>query len=164
MKNLSRTIRAQPWFEAVYKVGVAIKGFDGLVELIVGVSLLISPSLVHTILSAIAGEASQHNARVFHFIAQNVARIDTDLGRSGLTFLIIFLIGHGVVKLALVYCLLKEIVRAYPVALAILVVFLIYQAGVLILQPSIGVALFTLLDIIIIWLVWGEYQELRAKK
>lgn len=156
--------RKQPWFELVYKIGVGIKGFDGLVELLAGVALWISPSLVHTVLSGLAGEAGEHSSKIFQFIAENIARIDSDLGKSGLTFLIIFLIVHGIVKLALVYCLLKEIVRAYPVALAILGAFLIYQAYVFIVHPTVGMALFTILDAVIIWLVWGEYQDLRTKK
>lgn len=164
MKKTSKKLREQPWFETVYRIGVGIKGFDGLVELVTGVALLISPSLVHMVLSTVAVEAGEHQGSVFHFIADYIARIDGDLARSGLTFLILFLITHGLVKLALVYCLLKEIVRAYPVALAILVLFLIYQAYVFIIQPSIGMGLFTFLDIVIIWLVWGEYQDLRAKK
>jgi hypothetical protein len=37
-------LRRQPWFEAVYKIGVGIKGFDGLVELVVGIALIVSKS------------------------------------------------------------------------------------------------------------------------
>jgi len=164
MKEMSRKIREQPWFETVYKVGVGIKGFDGLVELVTGIALLISPSLVHTALQAIAAELGERNGSVSHFIADYIARVDNDLAKSGLVFLIIFLITHGIVKLVLVYCLLKEIVKAYPLALGILVLFLVYQLYVFIVQPSIGMGLFTVLDVIIIWLVWGEYQDLKAKK
>jgi len=164
MKEFGTKLREKPWFETVYKVGVGIKGFDGLVEFITGIALLISPSLVHTILSAVAIEAGERHGSVLHFIGDYIARVDSDLTKSGLGFLILFLITHGLVKLVLVYCLLKEIVKAYPVALAILVLFLIYQAYIFIIQPSIGMGLFTVLDVIIIWLVWGEYQDLRAKK
>ncbi len=164
MKNFSKKLREQPWFEVVYKVSVGIKGFDGLVELVTGLALLISPALVHTVLGAVAGEAGEGNGKILHFVADTVARVDNDLAKSGLTFLILFLIIHGLVKLVLVYCLLREIVRAYPVALAILVVFLIYQAYVLIINPSVAMAFFTILDAIIIWIVWDEYQELKSKK
>jgi uncharacterized membrane protein len=163
MKEMNVKLRQRPWFERVYKIGIGVKGFDGLVELVVGVLLLISPSLVHVILSGAAQEAGEHGGSVYHFIADYVARIDTDLSRSGLSFLILFLIIHGLVKLTLVYCLLREIIWAYPYALAILVLFLIYQVYVLIVSPGIGMVLFTLLDVLIIWLVWGEYQDLREK-
>jgi uncharacterized membrane protein len=157
-------LRRQPWFEAVYKIGVGIKGFDGLVELVVGIALIVSPSLVHQVLTGLAGELGEHNVKFLKFVADNIARVDSDLAKSGLTFLILFLVVHGLVKLALVYCLLREIVRAYPVALAILGAFLVYQAYVFIVHPSLGMALFTILDALIIWLVWGEYQDLRDKK
>ena len=164
MNETRKKLREQPWFETVYKIGVGIKGFDGLVEFITGIALLISPSLVHTVLSAVAVEVGERHGSVPHFIVDYIARVDNDLSKSGLSFLILFLITHGLVKLALVYCLLKEIVKAYPIALAILVLFLVYQAYVFIVQPSIGMGLFTFLDIVIIWLVWGEYQDLRSKK
>lgn len=164
MKNFATTLRQKPWFETLYKISVAIKGFDGLVELVAGITLWISPSIIHSFLGAIVGETAEHSGRIMQFISENVARIDDELAKSGLTFLILFLTIHGLVKLALVYCLLKEIVRAYPVALAILVVFLIYQLYVFIVHPTIGMALFTLLDAIIIWIVWGEYQDLKSKK
>lgn len=164
MKEARKKLREQPWFETVYKIGVGIKGFDGLVEFLTGVALLIAPSLVHTVLSAVAVEVGERQGSVSHFIVDYIARVDSDLSKSGLGFLVLFLITHGLVKLALVYCLLKEIVKAYPIALAILVLFLVYQAYVFIVEPSIGMGLFTFLDIVIIWLVWGEYQDLRSKK
>ncbi len=157
-------LRKKPYFEVIYKIGVGVKGFDGLAELITGVALLISPQLVHVVLGGLAKEFGEHHAQVSQFIAEYVARVDGELARSGLTFLILFLTIHGLVKLGLVYCLLKEIVRAYPVALAILGAFLVYQAYVLIVHPTIGMALFTILDAVIIWLVWGEYRDLQAKK
>ncbi len=163
VRKLTKSAKFNKWFERAYFIGVAIKGFDGLVELVVGLALLISPSLVHSVLSAVAGEAGEHHAHMFRFIAEYVARLDNELAHSGLTFLIIFLIGHGVVKLVLVYCLLKEIVRAYPYALFILVLFLIYQVYVLFGDHSIGMWLFTILDIVIIYLVWGEWRELHHK-
>ena len=163
-KKVRLSLRKSPAFEAVYKVGVAIKGFDGLLELVVGVMLLISPQLVHVVLTGIAGELGEHHTHVLQFIAEYVARVDVELAKSGLTFLILFLITHGLVKLALVYCLLKEIVRAYPVSLVILSAFLVYQLYVTIINPSIGMVIFTLLDAVIIWLVWGEYRDLRDKK
>lgn len=164
MDKVRIPFRNQPWFETVYKIGVGIKGFDGLVEFVAGIALLISPGIVHTLLSGLASEFGEHHIKFFHFIADNIARVDDDLAKSGLVFLIAFLIIHGLVKLTLVYCLLRKIVRAYPVALAILAAFFVYQVFVFIINPTIGMALFSILDGVIIWLVWGEYQDLKAEK
>ena len=82
-----------------------------------------------------------------------------------LSGLIIFLIGHGIVKLALVYCLLRRILWAYPYALGVLSLFLVYQLYALARDPSsVGMWLFTILDIVIIWLVWGEWKDLKESE
>ena len=155
-------IRTQPWFETAYKVGVAIKGFDGLVELVAGLLLLFSPHTLHVLLGAVVTEANHHHGHVTHIVATSIGRLDDDLARSGLTFLIIFLIGHGIVKLTLVYCLLKRILKAYPYAIGVLGLFLAYQLYALIRDPfSVGMWLFTVLDVVIIWLVWGEWKDLK---
>lgn len=157
-------LRHASWFDGLYRVGVAIKGFDGFVELAAGLALLLSPGIVHQLLSGVVGTAHHHHGHTAHFIAEYVARLDNDLARSGLVFLIVFLIGHGIVKLTLVYCLLRRIVWAYPYALGVLGLFLVYQLYVLVRDPlSIGMWLFTLLDIAIIWLVWGEWRDLKEK-
>ena len=154
----------KPWFDRLFKISVAIKGFDGLVELVAGIALLISPGLVHWALSNVGGWFGHRQVHVLHVIGEYIARIDGEFTRSGLVFLVIFLISHGVVKLALVYCLLKKIVWAYPYAMIVLGIFLIYQVYLLITQPSIGMALFALLDVIIIVLVYGEYRKLQAEQ
>jgi uncharacterized membrane protein len=158
------TIRHSKYFELIYRIGVAIKGMDGLVELIAGLALVISPSIVHTILMNLMGRAQVHDGKAFYVISEYIARLDNDLTKSGLLFLTIFLIGHGVVKLVLVYCLLRRYIHAYPYALSVLCLFLLYQLYVLVQDPlSIGMWLFTILDIVIIWLVWGEYKDLKEK-
>ena len=158
------SFRHQPWFATVYRIGVAIKGIDGLLELVAGFLLLFAPHLLHHVLQAVVGRAELHHTHTTHVIALYAGHIDDDLGRSGLTFLIVFLIGHGAVKLALVYCLLRRILWAYPYALGILGLFLLYQVYALVINPlSLGMWLFTVLDIAIIYLVWGEWKDLKEK-
>lgn len=160
MKRLQH-LRENSWYERIYKVGVAIKGFDGLVELVVGILLLVAPQVLRAALQAVSGEALEHHGRFMAYVAENVAHIDADLSRSGLLFVAIFLISHGVVKLVLVYALLKEIVWAYPYALAVLTGFFVYQVYVFAVHPTVSMAIFSLLDAVIIWLVWGEWQKLK---
>ena len=157
-------IRHAKWFETIYKIGVGIKGFDGLVELLVGIVLIFSPHTPHRLLQHAANAAQAHNGSVFHWIAHMVIKLDADLTGQTLFFVILFLIAHGVIKLVLVYCLLREYYRAYPYALVILFMLLIIQVIPLFKDPlSAGLWLFTILDVIIIYLVWGEYLDLREK-
>ena len=163
MNKRLEQIRENSWYERIYKLTVAIKGFDGLVELLAGILLLIAPSWLHSVLGAISGEASEHHGRFMQYIAVHVAHIDVDLARGGLVVVVLFLISHGVVKLTLVWALLKEILWAYPYALAVLFAFFVYQLYLCFAHPGIGMVIFTLLDALIIWVVWGEWQKLKLE-
>ena len=152
--------RASTLLDKVFDVGVVIKGVDGAIELIAGLLLWLSPGVVHAVLQDLGGEASESDSSV-PFLATSLAHLDANLAAGGSVFLIVFLISHGVIKLALVYCLLRRYVRVYPWAIGVLVVFLAYQVYVLVTAPTISAAVFTALDVVIIVLVWREYRELR---
>lgn len=142
---------------------VAVKGVDGLIELVAGLILLIAPSKLHQFLAFLSGEARESSHQFMRQIAEYIAHVDTDVTRGGLVVVILFLVIHGVVKLSLVYALLRRILWAYPYALGVLVLFLIYQLYVCIIQPSVGMMLFALLDAIIVWVVWGEWRKLARE-
>ncbi|MEC5150270.1 DUF2127 domain-containing protein [Cryobacterium sp. GrIS_2_6] len=149
--------------DRLYAVGVSIKGVDGVIELLAGLLLWLSPTLAHALLAGVAGEAREGDSGVLRFIARNMGRLDSDLAHSGLVFLIVFLIAHGAVKVALVYCLVRKWHRAYPYALGILIAFLAYQLYAFVLTPTVGIGLFTVLDAAIIVLVYKEYRELNPR-
>lgn len=163
MKRLQE-IRDFAWFQRLYVVTIVIKGFDGLVELLAGLSLLVAPGLLHHVLSYLFGRANVSHGHFMYFVAENIARIDSDLAKGGLSVVILFLVTHGVVKLALVYALLRKLLWAYPYALVVLGLFFLYQLYLCVVQPTVGMFLFTLLDALIIWIVWGEWQKLKDEK
>ncbi|WP_394771289.1 DUF2127 domain-containing protein [Lacisediminihabitans sp.] len=152
------------FIDVAYTIGVVVKGIDGAIEFVVGLLLLVAPGLVHSVLSAVASEAREGSSATTRLISDYVARLDSQLARSGLAFLIAFLLIHGVVKLVLVYCLLRKFHRVYPIAIGVLVVFLAYQAYAFVTAPSIGLAIFTVLDALIIFFVYREYRQIRPPK
>jgi|GEM_PF-1116700 len=157
-------LRHSRWFDRAYKVGVGIKGIDGLLELIVGVWLIFAPHVPHRLLQRAADEAAEHNGTLFHLIEKQVIHLDAQITGKVLAFIIVFLIIHGVVKLILVYCLFKRIHKAYPYALAVLLVLFGIQVSPLFRNPAdLALWLFTILDVIIIYLVWGEYQDIKEE-
>ncbi len=164
MATRLENLENKKWYDNAYFVTVAVKGFDGLVELLAGVWLLVAPGSLHALLQFIFGEAVEHAGRFMQFIAEHIAHIDRDLTSGGIIIVALFLLSHGIVKIAMVYCLLKEILWAYPYALAVLSGFLVYQVYVFIKHPSLSMFLFSLLDAIIIFMVYGEWQKLRRKK
>lgn len=156
-------MRNTKWFDRLYLLTVVVKGFDGLAEFLAGLALLIAPQWLHILLDYISGEAGESSHQFIRNLAEYIAHVDTDITKGGLTVVILFLLTHGIVKLALVYALLRKLLWAYPYALGVLVLFLIYQIYVGIVQPSLGMTVFILLDVIIVWVVWGEWRELRRE-
>lgn len=57
-------------------------------------------------------------------------------------------------KIVLVAALFRRQTWAYPAMLAFLVAFIAYQCYRLALSPSAGLALLTVFDALVVWLVW----------
>jgi uncharacterized membrane protein len=145
-----------------YFVAVAVKGIDGVIELAVGIILLAFPTLPHMALDAISHHALTWQTPFGQFVAGYTDGLDDQLAAGGSAFLVIFLIAHGTIKLALVYCLLRRWYRAYPPALIVLGLFFAYQLYLCVVAPTATIVFFAVLDAAIIVLVQREYRELRA--
>ncbi len=157
-----RSAAPKTLLDRVFAVGVVIKGIDGALELLAGLALLLAPGALDQLLRYLLGEAREGHSELTRAIATLIAHTDAQLLAGSTVFLIAFLLAHGVIKLVLVFCLLRRIVRAYPWAIAVLAIFLGYQVYALIASPSVSLALFVVLDVVILVLVWREYRELRG--
>jgi uncharacterized membrane protein len=147
-------------FDIVYRLGLALKGVDGTLEVLAGLALWLLPDALHRLIAPLAvTEAGPHPVR--NLVAYWFGRADHELVAGHHLFAIVFLLLHGVVKLVLVYCLLRGFHWIYPWALAALGAFALYQAWVLVTTPTVGMALLTALDLVIIWLVWREWRVVR---
>lgn len=159
----SRTGSPGRRLELVYRAGIVLKGVDGLVELAAGLALWLVPTLPATLLAPLERtDADDRATRIL--IAQWAGRLDSDLASGPHLFVVTFLLAHGLVKIVLVFCLLREYPWVYPYALAVLGLFAAYQLYAVVLTPGIGLAVLMLLDLVIIWLVWREWTVLRARR
>ncbi len=157
---------AGKWFhpktllDKTYEIGLFIKGFDGVVELIGAALLLFVPaSAIHS-LTRVLTQNELANDR-HDFLASHIAHFGNELAKGHNLFAILFLATHGAVKVALVVALLRQKLWAYPWALGVLALFLVYQAYLMIVKPTFGMAFLTVLDMVIIWLVWREWQHIK---
>ncbi len=162
--------KAKPtrWFhpktllDKTYEIGILIKGFDGTLELIGGILLLAVPvSAFHRLTLFLTQNELANDPN--DFLATHVAHIGNELSAGRDVFAILFLLTHGAVKVALVVALLMQKHWAYPWAIGALILFLVYQAYLLITRPTFFMAFLTVLDIAIIWLVWREWQQVKQR-
>src|SRR5712664_4107668 len=122
--------------DRAFFLALAIKGIDGALELIGGLLLFVA---IHVRAAAeqLAGSASVRG------------------------FGVLYLIGHGVIKLVLVGALVRRIRPAFPVAIAFLGSFILYESYRSVLGHSIALLVFAALDTGITTMVVREYLELR---
>ena len=147
--------------DLVFLVGVLFKGIDGLAELVGGVVLLIiSPGQLASGTQAVTARelAEDPHDIIANLLVHGVQRLD----QGTTTFLAAYLLVHGLVKVAIVGALLLGTRRIYPWAIAALAGFLIFQAYELVVHPTVGVALLTVFDAVIVALTWREWRHGRT--
>ncbi|MCI2422774.1 DUF2127 domain-containing protein [Saccharopolyspora sp. K220] len=148
--------------DKLFRVAVWLKGLDGATQLVAGIVLIFLPPAVvsrfaHAVVTRdLLGPPSGALAGHFEVAVQHF------VGGSR-TFVIIYLVAHGVIKLGLVIALLRKIVPMYPVATTALALFVIAELLRAIQTHSAVLPLFALLDVVIIVLVQKEYRELRRQ-
>lgn len=147
--------------DKTYEIGILIKGIDGVLELIGGVLVLaLNPHAINGIVNFLTEDSLQENPH--NFIATHIVKYGHQLAIGHNFFTAAFLLTHGLVKVVLVTCLLLNKIWAYPWAIGVLGLFLVYQVYLLVTQPTFFMAFLTVLDIIIIWLIYREWQQVRG--
>lgn len=151
-------------FERVYTLVVAVKGLDGLVELIAGLALLLAPQSAAGLLFAIADELAEGSSSLRQTLAQSVASAGGGVAVGGDVPLALFLLVHGVVKLVTVTALLRRAIAWYPWAIGALAVLLAVQLVDVALHPRIGGVVLVAFDVAVLALVVWEYRRLRRER
>jgi uncharacterized membrane protein len=148
--------------DKAYEIGILIKGIDGVLELIGGALVLfLSPHAITGVTNFLTQDALQENPH--NFIATHIAKTGNHLAAGHNIFAALFLLTHGLVKVVLVVCLLLNKLWAYPWALGVLGLFLVYQIYLLATAPTFSMAFLTVLDVIIIGLIYREWQQIRQR-
>lgn len=149
--------------ERLFRIALVVKGIDGAAELIGAVLLmLVSSDLVQRIIGHIVSHdllGPPDGSLSRHFVVGT-----HEFASGNRAFAITYLGLHGVLKLALVVALLRKWLPAYPVAILVLVLFVVYEVYRAVNTHSILLPLLAALDLTIIVLVIREYRLLRRER
>ncbi len=147
--------------DLIFLLGVLFKGIDGAIELVAGAGLLlIGPNQLRGTANAATAHELQQDP---HDLIANLIRHGANhLGTSATSFIAIYLLLHGVVKLAIVIALFIGSSRVYPWAIAALGAFLVFQVYELFTAPSVSVWVLSVFDAFIIGLTWREWRHGRG--
>jgi uncharacterized membrane protein len=147
--------------DVVFLVGIVLKGIDGAIELLVGLPLLVlRPGQISSVAHRItAGElAEDPHDLIAHLVLHGAAALSAE----ATLYVALYLVLHGVVKVAVVIALLRGSERVHPWAIGALGVFLVAQVVELVVHPSLGVVALTVFDAAIILLTWREWRQHRS--
>jgi uncharacterized membrane protein len=145
-----------------FRVGITIKGVDGLLEALGGVLLWFKVNTLNSWLQALC----QHElARDKHdIIFSHISAASQKLASGSPMFASLYLLSHGLVKVVLVVCLWANKLWAYPLTIFVFAAFMVYQTYRFTHTHSWALVILTLFDGLLIFLTWKEYQDQKALK
>ena len=149
--------------DRTFRVSLVLKGLDGVLELAGGILLLlVSPARMGSVVRFLTQhELSEDPHDLF---ATTLVQLAGSLTVSATLFGAVYLLLHGLVKVALVSAVLRDKLWAYPWMVAFLAVFIAYQGYALVVAFTWGMVLLTAFDIFILWLTLHEYRVHRARR
>jgi len=148
--------------DRTFRISLLLKGLDGVLELIGGILLLlVTPAQIGDVARFLTQHELTQDPR--DFVANSLLHMTANLSGSASLFGAVYLLLHGVVKIVLVWAVLKEKLWAYPWMIAFLLLFIVYQLYRISVSFSWGMVLLTAFDIFIVWITWREYRMRRSQ-
>lgn len=153
-----------PALDKTFRIGLVLKGIDGVLEVAGGILLLfVSPqSIQHLVRALTAHELSQDpHDLIARYLVHSTSHLN-----SGITiFGAVYLLSHGIAKVVLVALVLRDKLWAYPWLIVLLLAFIAYQLyQITAVRFSAGLTALTILDAALVWLTWREYRSRRAQR
>lgn len=144
----------------LYKVfiwSLVLKGLNAVAECAIGLTLLfITPNEITKLAVILTqGELVEDPDNPF---ANYIVTIAHNFSINSHTFLISYLLIHGIIKLFLIGGLLLDKKWSYPLAMVILSLFVVFQLFQYFSTPSAWLLVLTLFDLFILGLVYNEYR------
>lgn len=140
-----------------FMLSIGAKGLFGLVEIIgAALSFVISPAQIHAFAHWITAKEIQEDPHAV--IAQFLLHVGTSVNLSQTHYVAFYLGIHGLVKVLLVWALLRDKRWAYPWMLVALIAFIATQTWQMVTGFSWGIAFLTAFDVFILWLTYREWN------
>jgi uncharacterized membrane protein len=145
----------------VFELSLVLKTLFALSELISGIGVyLIPPGWLMDAARWMSGHELIEDPN--DVIARHLLDFAAGFSIGTQQFWAIYLVGHAVVKLAVVAGLMLRIQWAYPASIWVLFGFIAYQIERFVHTQSPMMVFLTLFDLVVIWLIWHEYKGMKA--
>jgi uncharacterized membrane protein len=153
-----------PALDTTFKIGLVLKGLDGILEVAGGILLLfLSPQAIQQLVRVLTAHELSEDPH--DLIARYLVHTTAHISHGTTIFGAVYLLSHGVAKIVLVVLVLRDKLWAYPWLIGLLLAFIAYQLyRITAVHFSAGLALLTVFDAFLVWLTWREYRAKRAMR
>jgi uncharacterized membrane protein len=142
----------------LFLISVWIKGGAGILETLAGIPFFFIPpeAIERLVVFLTAPELSEDpDDWIAITLTHTIKHFTADTALFAGAYLVI----HGLIKIFLVASLLRRKLWAYPTSLWFLAAFIVYQCYRYTYTHSIWLVLLTIVDLIVAFLIWHEYQS-----
>jgi uncharacterized membrane protein len=141
-----------------FLISVWLKGGAGLLETLAGIPLFfVTPKAMEALVVWLTAPELSEDPN--DWIATTLGRAVKHFTADTALFAGAYLVIHGLIKISLVAGLLRGKLWAYPTSLWFLAAFIVYQCYRYAHTHSIWLVLLTIVDLIVAFLIWHEYQS-----
>jgi uncharacterized membrane protein len=146
-----------------FEASLVLKGIFAALETVAGVLVyFVSQEFLLKLILAFTKKEyveDRHDA-----LASYLIELAQDFSVNSRLFASFYLLSHGILKLFLIVGLMRRKLSYYPAAILIFTLFIVYQLYRFSFTHSIWLLLITLLDLVVIWLTWHEYELIRRER
>jgi uncharacterized membrane protein len=148
----------------LFRISVYVKGIHALLEIVGGIVLFAMYPVYHLVPGVVAFLTEQELSEDPHdLIANFLIHTANSFSISTALFASFYLLSHGIIKIILVYALLKGKRWAYPWSIAVLGLFIAYQLYRYTVTQSPWLIALSLFDLAVMYLIWREYRSVMSK-
>ena len=145
-----------------FRLSLIAKGAFALAEIIGGVLVyFVSQDFLYSIASTVTQNELTEDPQ--DIVGNFLLHLADNFSIAGQHFTAYYLISHGVVKLFILLGLWKRITWAYPAALVVFTLFIVYQMFRYSVTHSPWLLVISVLDLFVIALTWHEYRYVRKE-
>jgi uncharacterized membrane protein len=149
-------------YHFLFEVGIIFKAIYSVIEVILGLLFVFFDyeTLYRVAIFLTGDELSESRTNPIWGYALHTLREFVATPREFWAFLFI---SHGVVKIFLVWGLLRDKLWAYPLSAVIFVLFIISQLYQMRYTPSLALWAITIFDVVLVALILHEYRHKKKK-
>lgn len=148
------------WLHWIFEASLLFKGLLAFGETMGGLGLLLTPNLkiLNFVSWLMRHQLTQTPSEDMAIWARHLAETFPIEVQH---FYAVYMLFHGTLKFTMVLMLAWRIVWAYPLAMLVLASFVVYQTTEFWLHGGYALLLLSMLDSLMIYLVWREYNILK---